>query len=195
MQETLNEALLNEPLLVAFMFILVLSMGIGNILTGFTELIDRRTELGTHWLPFSWLMLLLLIHFGLFWSSLDILLVENWKFVEFIYVNVGPILLFIATGILLPRSHTKDYESPREHYFVVARVFFPLLALCMIWAIGNDFILQEGFESTSVWTIASIPVLLLLAYSRKASVHATGTIVYGLVILSFYVPLGFGAMS
>ncbi len=189
------EEMLNPGLLVAFMFIMILSFGIANILTGLSDLADRRAHLAIHWLPFGWLLLLLLIHFGMFWDTLDILLVEDWDFIGFLYVNFGPILLYVATGTVLPRESGEGASGPREHYFRVAPLFFLLLSLGLLWGLGIDFILQDGLEASSVWTIAGIPILVLLALNRKASVHAGGTLLFAILMLSFYVPLGFGVLS
>ncbi len=189
------EELLNPGLLVAFMFIMILSFGIANILTGLAEVADRRVKLAIHWLPFGWLVLLLMIHFGMFWDTLDLLIVEDWDFIGFVYVNLGPILVYVATGTILPREAGEDTADPREHYFRVAPLFFSLLCLGMLWGVGVDFILQDGFETESLWSMVGIPILVLLALNHKASVHAVGTLLYGVVMLSFFMPLGLGGLS
>lgn len=185
----------SEGLMVAFIFILILSMGIGNILRGFADLVDRRIEFGTHWSPLSWLILALLIHLGLFWTTLEILKFEEWKFASFLYITTGPIILFLATGIILPKPTSEIAANPQEHYFQVSRLLFSLLALLMIWSIGGDFILERGFKVSSLWNLSTLPILLLLCVSRKASIHAVCTILFGVLLLSFYIPLGFGALS
>ena len=93
---------ITQSLLVAMMFIILLSLGIGNILMGLAASLQHRVQLQTHWIPTSWHVLLLLEMFDLFWHTLDVLAVENWAFVAFVYITTGPILLFLATSLMLP---------------------------------------------------------------------------------------------
>jgi hypothetical protein len=51
-----------NALLVAMMFVMILSIGIGNILLSLPPLIDRDSGPPIHWIPVSWLVLLLLRH-------------------------------------------------------------------------------------------------------------------------------------
>ncbi len=64
--------------------------------------------------------ILLLIHFNLFWHVLDILAVEEWKFLEFLYIEAGAINIFLATYVLLPDASIKIMDV-RGHYFDVRR--------------------------------------------------------------------------
>ncbi len=85
-----------SSLLVAMMFVMVLSIGIGNILMGLSALLNQRSPREIDWLPTSWVLLLLLQHLHMFWHTITILKAEEWGFGGFLYVVTGPILLFLV---------------------------------------------------------------------------------------------------
>ena len=47
----------SSSLLVALMFVMVLSIGIGNLLMGLSSLLNERSPREFDWLPTSWLLL------------------------------------------------------------------------------------------------------------------------------------------
>ena len=70
----------------------------------------------------SWLLLLLLAHFNLFWHTIDLLTVEEWEFEEFLFTIAGPISMFFCTQVLLSEVGDGDGDV-RERYFTGARRF------------------------------------------------------------------------
>ncbi len=162
-------------LLVAMMYVMVLSIGIGNILMGLSSLIHRHTFREVDWLPTSWLLLLLLFHMNLFWHTLAILDVEEWGFGGFLYVVSGPTLLLLATSLLLADPALAEPGEPRLHYFRVAARFFPILAILMLWLIGVDFVLGVGFTGDDVWNVLSLLLFLFLSRTQEFHVHTVAT--------------------
>ena len=181
---------ITEGLLVAFMFILILSMGVGSILVACADLVNRRADVKVHWLPLAWIVILLLMHLSLFWNTLDILLVESWQFIGFILVTVGPVILYLATGAMLPSPDCTTEEDSRARYFRAARLVFPLLVLLALWSLVAQFFLLGSFLQSPLWDIADIAVLLVLVFSRNIGVHAVGAVLYTLLLLGYYTPLG-----
>jgi hypothetical protein len=166
---------LNNSMLVAMMFVMVLSIGIGNILMSLSSLVDRRTRAAVHWIPTTWLVLLLLQHFGMFWNTLAILEAKEWDFAGFLYIVSGPMILFLATAVMLPGPPDAESENPNAHYLGVARQFYSLLALLMLWTIGADFSLGGGFTSASAWNVALLALFIGLGGTRRQRVHAVVT--------------------
>jgi hypothetical protein len=174
----------SSSLLVAMMFVMVLSIGIGNILMGLSSLLNQRSPREIDWLPTSWVLLLLLQHLNLFWHTLTILEAEEWGFGGFLYVIAGPILLFLATSLLLADPVYAGPSDAREHYFRVARRFFSILAVLMLWIIGVDFVLGVGFSAAGVWNAVLVVLFLVLANSRAVRLHVTATSLTWLLFLS-----------
>ncbi len=164
---------ITNALLVVIMFVILLSLGIGNVLTAIVTVVDRRTPLRIDWFHASWMVLLLLVALTLFWHSLSLLDVEEWQFRGFVYVVAGPILLFFASGLLLPSD--PEATDLRTHYLAVRPQFFGALALVQLWVIGVDMVLGHGFTSAGLFNAAAVAIALVLATSKRTEVHAVGT--------------------
>lgn len=164
----------SNAMLVSMMFVMVLSIGIGNILMSLSALIDRRSQATAHWIPTTWLLLLLLQHLSLFWNTLAILEAREWDFAGFLYIVAGPVVLFLATALMLPGAGDES-SDPSTHYFQVAPRFYALLALLMLWCIGAELVLADGLTRASFGNAALLALFLVLGGTRRRSVHAAVT--------------------
>jgi len=174
----------SSSLLVAVMFVIILSMGIGHILVAAAAMVDRRVARHIDALHVNWMLLLLLIYFNLFWHTLDLLTTEEWGFASFLYIMAGAILIYFATYILLPEMPPDDSLNLRAYYFEISRQFFLMLALLQAWIIGVDVLLGTGFTSAGVINLMTLLLALLLASSRKTTVHVGGTVVAWVLFLA-----------
>ena len=173
----------SSSLLVAVMFVIILSMGIGHILVAAAAMVDRRVARRIDVLHVNWTILLLLIYFNLFWHTLDLLSTEQWGFASFLYMMTGAILIYFATFVLLPDMPADESLDKRAFYFEVSRQFFFLLALLQAWIIGVDVLLGGGFTSAGIVNLVVLVLALLLATSRKTTVHVGGTVVAWVLFL------------
>lgn len=173
---------ITNALLVAMMFITLLAIGISNIVMALASLFDKRSPLKPDGYHTSWVVILLLLHFNLFWHVLDILSLENWVFLEFLYVVSGAILIFFATHILLPDAASGTTDL-RAHYFDVRRQFFGLLALLMVWIVGVDFLLGSGWTSAATLNLIGFVLFVVMASTSQHRVHAICTAITWLFLL------------
>lgn len=95
---------ISNTLLAAIMFVMILSVGIVSILSWLAGFTNLRSEKKIGWMLINWLILLLLAHLKMFWHTLDIMSVQELKFVGFLYIVTGPVLIFFGTSIMLPEA-------------------------------------------------------------------------------------------
>ncbi|WP_193139641.1 hypothetical protein [Meridianimarinicoccus sp. MJW13] len=112
-------------LLVALMFVTLLTMGFGNILAAFAPKIQAKEPLFIHPLHGLWWAILCLVILGTFWRCAAIFLVENWSFVEFLYMILGAAFLFFASTSL-PGNDRPGLSKP----------FLASLAAFHLWGLG-----------------------------------------------------------
>ena len=183
---------LSSALLVAIMFVVLLSIGIGNILMSLAAMVDRRSPVAASRMHISWIALLLLVYFSLFWHTLDVLSVEDWTFAEFLYVMLGPVLILFASQVLLPNPSSTDVGELNERYFEVSRPFFLLLAASQIWVNGVDLILGGGLTRSGGINGVAMVFALILAFSHNRTVHLLLTIAMWLLFLIVWAVQGLG---
>ena len=182
----------SSSLLVAMMFVVLLTIGIGNILMSLASMVDRRSPLTASLLHISWIVLLLLVYFSLFWHTLDVLSVEEWTFAEFLYLILGPVLILFASQVLLPTPSSTDSVELDERYFEVSRPFFLFLAASQLWVNGVDLLLKDGLTRSGGMNGVAAVFALILAFSSNRTVHLLLTIAMWLLFLTAWGVRGLG---
>jgi hypothetical protein len=184
----------SSSLLVAIMFITILSIGISNILMALPALVERPAGFEIGRLHLSWILLLLLMHLDLFWQVLLLLEREDWAFAGFVYTVTGPILLLLATSILLP-DPGQAFDDSFSRFRAGARQAFVLLGLTMLWVLGMDAIFGSGLEWEGLWNVAAAGVFALVAQSTSAHVNAIGSGIAWAIFIGAGVARAFGALA
>jgi len=176
-------------LLVAILFITLLGLGIAHVVMAMAAVVGGDREGRTDGLLAAWTVLLLLVYLELFWHTLSLLNVEEWGFGGFLYVVLGPMLLFFATNVLLPGASVPEGVSAREHYLSSGARFFGLLALVQVWIIGVDQLLGSGFTTATALTAAAAVLVAVLASTRRVRVHVVATVAAAvLFVAGFLIP-------
>lgn len=174
---------ISSTMLVALMFVGLLSISIGNILIGTAIIYDNRSDIKLDWIHIGWTALLLLVCFDLFWQTIDLFTQKEWGFGGFLYVILGPILITFAGQILLPDLTRTEGLDLKHHYSSVNSEFFILFALLEFWQIGVDFFFGDGLTRSSAVSTAAIVLLLALAFTVRPSAHRYGIIAAALLFL------------
>ncbi len=167
-------------LLVAIMYVTIISIGLSNLLMTLSELAGGR-EPSPDRVHLSWLLLLLVAYLSYYWYTADLLEVENWQFIGFTGVLIGPILLLFGTNLIVVLPDPGNL-SPTDHYMQKSSRFFVLLALFNLWIVGLDFV-TDGV-GIGTYGAALVTVLCFgLAASNSYNVHKAGATVAWLMFL------------
>ncbi len=183
-----------HSLLVAIMFVMILSIGIANILDSLASKIDYRSKQTNRGICISWIILLLSAHFNMFWHTIAIISIEKWAFAGFLYIVTGPILLFFATDLMLPEPSHPESSDLRAHYFTVSRPFFWILAVLQLWLIGVDLVLGRGFTGAGGFNVVMFALAVTFALSQLPKFHILGTGVAWVLFISSLVLRGLGVI-
>ena len=168
---------ISNAVLVAIMFVVILSLGIGNLLMGLSVVIDRRSGCVIDRIHLGWVVLLLVIYLNFFWHTVEIMVLDEWSFGGFLYIVAGPILLFFSGAILTPRPPESDAAvDPFVHFQELSRPFFLLLAAVQAWVIGTDLLLVGHLTAASIFNALAAALALTLASTKREGAHAAGLI-------------------
>ena len=174
-----------NTLLVALMFVTILSMGIGNILGSLADILNHATSSRRDRLHIGWIVLVLLTHFNLFWNTKAILDNSDWKFGGFLLAIAGPVLLFFSTSVLLTTPEGKDEEDLRRFYRRLGRPFFLLFALVQGWILFTAFALEGRFIALDVVNASLLVLALYLSSFAGERGHVVGlALAWALALLS-----------
>ena len=170
----------STSLLVALMFVTLLSMGIGNAVNTLSIIVEKGKKSGYSNLQVGWLGLLLISYFNMFWHVIDLLSVEKWGFLGFLYMMTGPLLIYFATSILIA---TKNEDEGQK--ILIRPLFFVLFMLLQFWIITVDLMLEKSVIEHSLLNIIIILIALILMRNQDEKVQRYGLIAsLGVVILA-----------
>ncbi|NCF62829.1 MAG: hypothetical protein GWP58_08250 [Gammaproteobacteria bacterium] len=161
-----------------FMFIVALAavvngLGIVRIVGGAGELLRRRESLNItyYWVHSLLVLFQLLTHVLLWWAYIGLREVNSINFLQYLYVLIGPILLFLATSLLIPdfTDNKLDlraaYWRSRKSYYSILTVFWPWTMF--IWPVF-------GYPMAPTWKFAVcwMTIMITLRLTDHPRVHA-----------------------
>ena len=165
---------ISHTLIVALMYVTVLSFGLASILTSLALVIKRGNGINVSITHLHWLLVLLLVHFNMVWHAVLFTNLEAWSYHAFLLIVLGPTLAFFSANILAPGpAASTDKHSLEENYFSVIRQFLILFGAIQAWAIASDFILDRGATGSAAFNVILLLLALFLYRSRSSKVHAT----------------------
>lgn len=163
---------------------IVTGLGITRVLTGVSDAIQVANRPRAYWIHTLW-MLNLFGELMLFWWVLYRWRnAPQWNFYLFLWVNISPILAYLASGVLCP-GDLRHTGSPdwRDYYYKNRRGFFFIFAA--IWPLdiidtllkGKDHFLGQGpayLLIIALWTIGN----LLAGMTRNERYHAAWAVIF-----------------
>ena len=169
-------------LLVALMFITILTLGIAGILAELAEAVRNVEQPKPEGLLIGWTLLLLFAYFSLFWHTADIFMAEEWNFWRFLFAETGPVLLLFSTQILLGALAAEPEGN--QNAIVRQSRFFLIFGLCQVWSITAGFVVGVGFTLDSIFDAIALLVCLVLASSTSRPLHVAGLAVVWIAYLT-----------
>lgn len=167
---------IDSSFLVALMYITILTLGIANLLTGLATTLTEFPEQRVEKLAFVWALILLLVHFLLFWQTLELMAFDAWTFPRFIVAMAGPVLLFFAAHILLVTGLSASDTDAADQAYLSARVrFFAAFGLLQIWLASADLLVAREVNGAAAFNATLAGISLVLALNSRRRVHMMGT--------------------
>lgn len=127
---------------VSVIIAVVLALCIGQLLLGVSALVKARLRVSA-FLPHTiWIALLFLLVLQHWWAQWDFRGVD-WTYATFLYVVLGPTLLFLAVSLLVPETSGDAPIDVRNHFLGVRRLFM-LVMLAFVLVTWFDGLLIQG---------------------------------------------------
>lgn len=164
-------------------------LGIVRLLGGFSDYLRNRESLNVehYWVYALVAIFQFLIHLLLWWSIIGLKAAANINFLTYLYLLIGPTLLFLGTSLLIPDAANESINL-REHYFSIRKTIYSIAILFWLWAIFLWPAFGYAFAPTVplISLFLLISVILRLTHNQKA--HAV-LVVGNLVVYAMFVAL------
>lgn len=161
-------------------------LGIVRLLTTLAEYLRAREKFKvTHYWVYGLLLIFqFLLHVLLWWSMFGIRVAGAFNFLGYLFLLIGPILLYLATSVLLPDVQD-DTVDLRAQYFQLTPTHFTIMAVMFLWAIFLWPVLVGKFAPTAPVLGAYCVCAVALRFTRSATAHAILVPVYCLLMVAF----------
>lgn len=160
-----------------FMFIVALAavvngLGIVRIVGGLGEFIRKRESLNVtyYWIHSALVLFQLLVHVLLWWSFIGLREVDSINFLQYVFLLIGPVVLFLATSLLIP-DFADDTVDLRAAYWRSSKSYFTILMVFWPWVISIWPVF--GFPLAPTWKFAAcwMAMMAIMRFTGNEKVH------------------------
>ena len=164
-------------------------LGIVRLLGGLSEYLRKQNTLNIqhYWVYTLFVVFQLLLHLLFWWSIIGLHKAGNLNFISYLYLLIGPTLLFLGTSLLIPDAKVESLNL-RTEYYGVRKTYFSILMAFWLWAIFVWPVFGHSFAPTVPLLIAFSLIALALRITDQPRVHAT------LIIANYAIYLVFIAL-
>ena len=180
----------------AFTFIISLAavvngMGIVRLLTALSEFLrfKNKANIDHYWVYSCFASLQLVLHIFFWWSLWSLRSLESFNFFKYLYLLIGPTLLFLATSLLVPALDGQRLNM-KEIYYNNKKTFFTVMSLAWLWGIMLRPITRNEFGETLPLFLFFLISSVLLRIADYPKVHAALALFQWAVLLVFIVFFG-----
>lgn len=176
----------------AFAFIMTLAavingLGIVRLLAGLAEYLrfQSKSEIAHYWVCSLWMALQFLMHILIWWTLWNARSTEAFTFLHYLYVLTGPLVLFLATSLIIPDVDDNSVDV-YKHYYAVRKSYFTVVSIFWLWAIFLFPVLAGQFAPTIPFLCAFLALTVTLRFTVNRKVHALASVsIWALVV--FYI--------
>jgi len=161
-----------------FMFIVALAavvngLGIVRIVGALGEFVRRRESLNVsfYWVHSLLVLFQLLAHVLLWWSLIGLHEISSINFLQYLYVLIGPILLFLATSLLIP-DFTDNAVDLRAAYWRSRKPYYSILPVFWIWTMLVWPVFGYSIAPTWKFAFCWMIIMITLRLTENSTVHA-----------------------
>jgi len=170
-------------------------LGVVRLIGGLGEYIKKQS---THNIQHYWVFTILVVfqlfaHLLLWWSILGLSVAGNINFLTYLYLLIGPTLLYLCTSLIIPEIKDKAVDLYSE-YYNFRKIFYSMFIIFWLWAIFVWPVFGHPFAPTvpliTVWLVISV----ILRLTDNSKIHAalviSNCIVYVMFVAIYAMQLG-----
>ena len=182
------------PLVIALAAV-INGLGIVRLVGSFAEYLKNNSTLNIqhYWVYTLLAVFQLFTHLLLWWSILGVKSsIDNINFLSFLYLLIGPTLLYLGTSLMIPDIKDRSIDL-RTEYYNFRKTFFSILIIFWLWAIFIWPAFGHPFAPTvpliAVWLLISIVLRLTDNQKTHAVLVVANCVVYAAFIALFAMQL------
>ena len=169
--------------------IVLLISGIGDYLKN-----HSRVNIQHYWVYTLLAVFQLLAHLLLWWSILGVVTTVDYvNFLVYLYLLIGPALLYLGTSLIIPDLKDKSIDL-RTEYFHFRKTFYSIMTAFWLWVISIWPAFGYQFPPTTPLLTAWLLISLILRLTDNRKAHAVlvtaNLVIYATYIVIFAMQIG-----
>lgn len=173
---------------VSVMVGIVLALGVSHLLDATSRILRERSWRELDPLFSVWFLIQIGIHFEVWWALWSYHDLAVWDYMSFLYVIIGPVLLVINNGFLVPSQAALGSVSLQEHFLAMKPRIMAVWILFMVWSVFFGPIVAGRLVEGVVSQVVMIGLVLVTLLTRNRGVHfwagVSAILFFATVILS-----------
>jgi hypothetical protein len=160
-------------------------LGIVRWLNSFADYLKKKDSMS---IEYSWAysaaaLFQFVLHILLWWSLWSVRS-GSLNFLSYLYMLLGPILLFIGSAFLAPEIKG-DRLNLGQHYYTTRPVYASVLTLLWLWAIFASPVFRGHFAEQVPVLLMFLAVALVLRISTSSLVHRIAVVLNWIILMIF----------
>ena len=180
--------------LTQFMFVISLAavingLGLAKWLATLGEFLGSQKGIEVkHSLPYTlFAAYQFFVHILMWWLYWGVSQVESINFLHYLYLLLGPVLLFLGTSILVPKPES-EVIALESHYLSTRKSYWMVTSLYLLWGVLLWPVLTQAYSPT-------IPVLMMLLAVSLTALSTTNLKIHqALGFLCWLILIGYVVM-
>lgn len=166
-------------------------LGIVRWLNALVDFLKRKDAMAIeyYWVYSLAAVFQFVMHILLWWSLWNIRTTEALNFLTYVYMLVGPILLFLGSAFLAP-DFIADRLNLRQHYYSARRTYATLIALVWTWAALASPVYRGNLSDTTPVFLMFLLIALVQRSTASELVHRATAVLNWLLLLAFVLSFG-----
>jgi len=156
---------------VSVMVSIVLALGVSHLLDEASRIVRERSWEELDPIFGIWFLIQVCIHLEVWWALWSYRDLQAWSYLSFVYVIVGPVLLVVNNGILVPPRRRNHLASLEKHFEAMRTRIMVIWVLFLLWSIGLGPVVAGRFVDQVESQLLFLGVVLLTLFTRNRMVH------------------------
>ena len=166
-------------------------LGIVRWLNSLADFLKRKDSMAVehYWVYTLAAFFQFVMHVLLWWSLWSVRDAATLNFVTYLYMLLGPILLFLGSAFLAPDIEG-DRLNLKQHYYTARPVYFTMLVLVWFWASLASLVFRGMLSDSAPVLLMFLAIALLQRLTASEFVQRSAVILSWLVMLVFVLSFG-----
>lgn len=156
---------------VSVMVSIVLALGISHLLDEASRIVRERSWAELDPVFIIWFLIQVGIHLEVWWALWSYRDLGVWSYPSFVYVIIGPVLLVINNGILVPPRKRNHLASLEEHFKAMKTRIMVVWVLFLVWSVVLGPVVAGRFVDNVEAQLLLLGVVLLTLLTRNRRLH------------------------